>query len=87
MTNTVTDWKEAPRDKPPEWMNLGKGLYVCKNGAIWIALTPEQKAMLGVQSESNLGHDYLRPMFRKGHAKALDDGAIVIRIAGIENLW
>jgi len=50
-------------------------------------MTPEQKAMLGAQSESNLGHDYLRPMFRKGHAMALDDGAIVIRIAGIENLW
>ena len=87
MANPVSDWKEAPRDKPPEWMDLGKGLYVCKNGTIWIALTPEQKAMLGVQSESNLGHDYLRPMFRKGHAKALDDGSIVVHIAGIENLW
>jgi len=46
MTNPVTDWKEAPKDKPPEWMYLGKGLYVCKNGTIWIALTPEQIAML-----------------------------------------
>ena len=87
MANPVTDWKEASKDKPPEWMDLGNGLYVCKNGTTWIALTPDQKAMLGVQSESNLGHDYLRPMFRKGHAKALDDGAIVVRIAGIENLW
>jgi hypothetical protein len=87
MANPVTDWKEASKDKPPEWMGLGKGLYVCKNGTIWIALTPEQIAMLRGQSESNLGHNYLRPMFIKGHAKVLDDGAIVVRIAGIENLW
>jgi len=87
MTNPVTDWKEAPKNKPPEWMDLGKGLYVCKNGTIWIALTPEQIAMLKAQSESNLERNYLRPMFIKGHAKVLDDGAIVVRIAGIENLW
>jgi len=68
-------------------MDLGKGLYVCKNGTIWIALTPEQIAMLKAESESHLGRNYLRPMFIKGHAKALDDGAIVVRIAGIENLW
>jgi len=66
---------------------LGKGVYVSKNGAIWIALTPEQIALLKAETESNLGHNYLRPMFVKGHAKALDDGAIVVRIAGIENLW
>ncbi len=87
MSNPVTDWKEAPKDKPPEWMNLGKGLYVYKNGTIWIALTPEQIAMLKAESESHFGHNYLRPMFMKGHAKALDDGAIVVRMVGIENLW
>jgi hypothetical protein len=87
MANPVTDWKEAPKDKPPEWMDLDKGLYVCKNGTIWIALTPEQISMLKAESESHLGHNYLRPMFSKGHAKALDDGAIVVRIVGIENLW
>jgi hypothetical protein len=43
--------------------------------------------MLKAESESNLGHNYLRPMFSKGHAKALDDGVIVVRVAGIENLW
>jgi hypothetical protein len=43
--------------------------------------------MLKAESESHLGRNYLRPMFIKGHAKALDDGAIVVRIAGIENLW
>jgi len=62
-------------------------LYVYKNGTIWIALTPEQIAMLKAESESHFGHNYLRPMFMKGHAKALDDGAIVVRIVGIENLW
>jgi hypothetical protein len=87
MANPVTDWKEAPKNKPPEWMDLGKGLYVCKNGTVWIALTTEQIAMLKAESESHLGHNYLRPMFIKGHAKALDDGAIVVRIAGIQDLW
>lgn len=68
-------------------MDLDKGLYVSKNGTIWIALTPEQVTMLKAESESHLGHNFLKPMFIKGNAKALEDGAIVVRIAGIENLW
>ena len=68
-------------------MALGKGIYASKNGTIWIALTPDQITMLKAETESNLEHNYLRPTFVKGHARALDDGAIVVRIAGIENLW
>ena len=87
MTNPVTAWKDAPKEKPPEWMDLGNGLYVCKNGTIWMALTPEQIAMLKAESESHLGRNFLRPLFKKGLAKALEDGAIVVRIMGIENAW
>jgi hypothetical protein len=86
MSNHVTEWEKASINATPDWLHYGGGVYRRKFKTMWIALTPEQIAVLRDKSKPRLGWDHLKVMLKEGNAVELDNGAIVVRIQGANSM-